>query len=121
MIAISPVLTVTDVGASVEWYAKLLGFELVFMNCHDEADESSAFYAVLNAGDCLLHLGRQAEMEQSAGHSGFELTTDRFDEVHAGALEQGADFYFELTLNPMGDENFALNDPDKNRIIVVRD
>ena len=121
MKGITPVLTVTDLTRSLEWYEKVLGFEPVFVNRHEEDDAASAFYAVLNAGSCMLHLGRDTEMEQVAGNSGFEVSTDRFDAVHKTAVESGVDFYFDITLNPAGDENFALNDPDGNRIIVVRD
>ncbi|MEM7426476.1 MAG: VOC family protein [Pseudomonadota bacterium] len=121
MMHIAPVLTVTSLEAALPWYRDILGFEEVFVNRHDEAEEASAFYAVLSAETSFLHIGRDLEMEQIAGQSGFELTTDRFDEIHAAAKAHGASFYFDICLNPMGDENFALNDPDNNRIVVVRE
>ena len=116
---LTPVLTVTSVDRAVTWYGEILNFEPVFVNQHDETD-ASAFYAVLSCETAFLHLGRDVEMEQTAGHGGFEISTDQFDAVHAAARNGGVEFYFEICLNPAGDENFAIHDPDKNRIIVTK-
>ena len=119
MLNLTPVLTVTSVDRAVAWYGEILNFEPVFVNKHDD-NNASAFYAVLSCEKAFLHLGRDTEMEQTAGQGGFEMATHRFDIVHATAINSGVEFYFEICLNPVGDENFAILDPDKNRIIVTR-
>lgn len=119
MAQLTPVLTVTDLDRALKWYGDVLDFEAVFVSRHEDGD-GAAFYAVL-AGDAgALHLGRDAEMEQVAGNGGFEIATDTFDAIHERARQSGTPFYFEISFNPAGDENFAILDPDRNRIIVTR-
>lgn len=117
---IAPVIVVTSVQKSAAWYEAVLGFDVIDLAGHDDAGDE-AFYAVLSCDEGVIHLGRDSEMEQAAGQSGFELTTGRFEAVHAKAKEADAEFYFDIQIGPSGDENFAIVDPDGNRLIIARD
>ena len=119
MTGIAPVLVVTSVEDSVTWYTEILGFEVTFTT--DPADGGGrVFYASLWKDDAGLFLGRDVEMEQTAGHGGFDLTTGDFDQIHTRAVEKKVRFYMEPSVNPMGDDVFGIVDPDGNRIVVTR-
>ena len=116
----TPILVVTSVKRAITWYEEILGFDRLFP-LEAEAVSDDLAYVVLGNDNGALHLGRDREMEQSAGHGGFEMATTDFDGIHARAQDHNVTFYFDISLNPAGCENFAIVDPDGNRIIVVRD
>ena len=118
MATISPVFSVKSVYVAVEWYQRVLGFESLYLN-EEVGEEDSLNYAVLAWDGIGLHLGLVAEMDVRAGNSGCQINTRRFEQAHRRATEEGADFKWQIVLNPVGERNFGLRDPDGNQIVIT--
>ena len=118
MTSIAPVLTVKSVARSVEWYQRLLGFEAVYLN-EEPGEDDSLNYAVLRSGSISIHLGRESDMGMVAGNGGCQINTERFEEIHQIATDEGADFHLAMGRNPVGERNFGIRDLDDNRIVIT--
>ena len=118
MASITPVLTVSSVYRSVEWYQRILGFEPVYLN-EQPGEDDSLNYAVLRSGSLSIHLGRESDMGMIAGNGSCQINTERFDEIYQIATEEGADFYIAMSRNPVGERNFGIRDLDHNGIVVT--
>lgn len=114
--AVHPVLMVTDVSASIEFYRRL-GFELAFADSKDDPK-----YAGVRRDAVELHL----QWHDAADLSSVDRPTYRF--LVAGVDELSAEFATvepaldrtEVGDTPWGTREFHVRDPDRNGLQFYR-
>lgn len=109
-------LHVSSLERSVDFYANMLGFELIeredFMG-HQMAH-------MQNGGVRLFLLQEPPAWPPQWHHLGSMLhfvVTDDIEAFHAFLLEKGAHIFRELSVGPWGDRMFILVDPDGYRLL----
>lgn len=116
-------LSVSDPIAMAEWYARVLGFHIVFSG----ADQEKAVAFVGDAsGNCMLELGRLPGIEplQSVQSHPLQLhialASDHPAQDADYLIAHGASFIEEATFKRPGEELLLLRDPWGNSIQLAK-
>jgi hypothetical protein len=121
-----PILNVSDIHASFEWFAKL-GWDKGFEWKADPSDDAPGFGAV-ETGSCEIFLCRdgQGSRGKGANHSTFgpdgdetsdkgvwmSIWVDDVDTIHQRCLSEGLDITHPPTYEPWGIREFHVRHPD---------
>lgn len=117
--AIEPFLDCRDISASIEFYTKVLDFELVVVPDPDPEQFGSRYAAVSRDGD-ILHLSSHAR-ENGAFGAAIYVRVNNIDELCERFLSNG----LSLTVpsggscpvdQTWGMREFGFRDPDGNKI-----
>lgn len=116
---IAPVLTVTDVKAAIDWYARAFGFAPGYVN-RDDGDETGASwnYALLETGGTEIHLCKTVadDVTLSSPSNCYVFVSDiNASYKHLSAM--GADVA-QVTEMPWGSFECWLHDPYGNRLVL---
>ncbi|MPZ98483.1 MAG: hypothetical protein GEU80_03935 [Dehalococcoidia bacterium] len=106
-LAARPNLPVSDVARSVEFYRRVLGFDV-------RVDAPEFGLAVVGKEDAEIALLRT----DSPPPGGCYLTVEGVDTLHARCVEAGATIAVALQTQPWGMRDFVLEDPDGHRIAL---
>lgn len=110
VLAAVPIVPVTDLTASLGWYAAL-GFVP-----RSDADSHAHQYALLTMGAVELHLrqlGQGEVIPKEHSPAGVYLRVEGVDQVFTQLKQKGSlAFVFEPTNQPWGMREFAVSDPD---------
>ena len=112
---LQPILWVSDIERSVDFYTEKLGFDLGFAMT---GDGGRMLHASVVNGDVTLMLGYKDEantpVEGRGLGGGAELYTmmDGVDDYYARVRGAGTAFTQELTDQYWGDRTFTVTDPD---------
>ncbi|MDB4906158.1 MAG: Glyoxalase-like domain protein [Gemmatimonadetes bacterium] len=105
-------LTVRDVGKSLDWYTRVLGFTLDNKYEH----EGKVVGASLKAGDVRILLnqddGKKGERQFGVGFSMMITTTQSVDEVASRVKAAGGALQSEPADMPWGARVFGIVDPE---------
>ena len=100
---------VRDVPASIDFYARALGFEVVV-----SMGEPPTF-AMVGADDAGLGLG-QTDQLAVAGFVCSYFNVEDVDALHRRCVEAGAKIVAPLTRQPWGNDDFVIADPDGHQL-----
>jgi uncharacterized glyoxalase superfamily protein PhnB len=109
---LTPILNVSDVPASLEWF-EALGWERGFA-WDDEAGmrSSEPTFASTQSGEVEIFLCLDGQGERGMWMSWFLSRREELDAVHARAVELGYEISMEPTDEPWGMREFHLRHPD---------
>lgn len=109
---LTPILNVSDVPASLEWF-EALGWERGFA-WDDEGGmrSSKPTFASIQSGDVEIFLCLDDQGERGMWMSWFLPSGEELDAVHARAVELGYEIAMEPTDEPWGMREFHLRHPD---------
>lgn len=103
---ITPILNVTDLAASFEWFAKA-----GWVKCWDWQDpgDDSASFGAVGSGECEIFLCREAQ-----GGRGTWMTVwvEDVDAIHEACVRQGLEVLCPPVDEPWGVREFHLRHPD---------
>ncbi len=102
-------LGVRDVTASIDFYAKAVGFEVVVT-----MGEPPTF-AMIGQGDSGLGLSRTAA-PQVADFACCYFNVEGVEELHRRCVDAGATIVGPLTRQPWGNYDFVIADPDGHQL-----
>jgi uncharacterized glyoxalase superfamily protein PhnB len=114
---VQPVLPVPDLAAAIDWYCRVLGFELDFV--HGEP----AFYARVKLGDrswgdpIYIHLQAGSKPIQPCGETRLHVGHD-IDGLHAHAVAAGAEVLLAPTDQPWGLREITLRAPGGHVLVL---
>ena len=123
VVGITPIFTVPDVAATVEYYRDRLGFDVVFMS----SPEGVGDYAAVSLGGHDIHFREGTAPEAPGIDGGVYIEVRDVDRFYAevktrGALEDGFPRSFdEIREHPPEDKDYGLRDTilvDPNGYIV---
>jgi uncharacterized glyoxalase superfamily protein PhnB len=106
----APQLLVDDLGRSLEFYERRLGFTRDFVY--------EGFYASVSRDRAVIHLKCAPKLEAERSHRKGGEHLDAFlavagiDELHAELVRRGAPITGELEEKPWGTRDFTVEDPD---------
>lgn len=112
LLAVSAVVTVSDVGAALAFYRDRLGCSLQWQD-----DPAHPNYAIVFRGPLSLHLqpaSRNAGAHAALGKSALYVWVDDAVALHAELASAGVAIAVPLCETPYGTREFALRDPDGN-------
>lgn len=118
--AVTPMLTVNDIAASVAWYRDVLGF-VVKEEMKNDAGELQGGVLVAGAVTFLLGQDDFAKGRDRVKGEGFRfyLTTRQdIDQLAADIKERGGELLHEPTDQPWGAREFAIADPDGFKLSI---
>ena len=116
---ISPVYPAADVAVAIEWYQRVLGFEVQVVN--PPGDEVPV-YAVLRRDSVALHVLRFDEAPfglRAPVQAQFWIDVD-LDELFAEVHRLGVEVVQPPADQPWGHRDFMVADPDRNIVWVTR-
>ena len=107
-----PIVTVSDINSSKEFYVETLGFKVDF-----DAGE----IAGLLHGSVMLYLIDQSSenQRQPAGSANLSFMTDEVDELCERCRRAGAEVFVEPDDRPYGQRDFAVRDRDGNVLVFA--
>lgn len=107
----SPTLPVRDVARSLEFYERVLGFEV-----RSRYGEPPT-YATLGAGEAYLSLSLDQE-GSAAGRVSCYITVTGVEALYERCKAAGADLDSDLAVRDYGMKDFVVHDPDENHILI---
>lgn len=118
--AVNPAFTVNDLEASLDYYTRILGFEV---KQRYPNPDGQVVGAVIEAGSVSLFLAQDdwAQGKERAKGVGFRLfctTAQDVDELAAAIKARGGELAHEPTDQPWGARDFAVVDPDGFKISI---
>ncbi|MGH0035733.1 MAG: bleomycin resistance protein [Myxococcota bacterium] len=108
--ACAPILVVSDVPASVDYYRDALGFDVAFVW------GEPSYYAGVCRDDVTLHLQAADRTERPAGGGAVSLFVGDADAIHRELVERGARVLMEPRTYPYGMRDFNAADLDGNQL-----
>lgn len=105
---VMPVLRVTDLSEAVDWYTRLLGFELCWRAANDGGGET----CMMEAGEVTLMLSTASHLARRPGFSGtlyFEMSGVR--EFFA-QIQNEVEVVWPVGETEYGTVEFGVKDPD---------
>ena len=109
--SLTPILNVSDLGASLEWF-EALGWERGFVWGEDGPGSAHPDFASVEAGEAEIFLCLDDQGARGAWMSWFVSTRAELDAAHARALELGYEIAREPADEPWGVREFHLRHPD---------
>jgi catechol 2,3-dioxygenase-like lactoylglutathione lyase family enzyme len=109
--SLTPILDVSDLGASLEWF-EALGWERGFAWGADGPGSADADFASVEAGDAEIFLCLDNQGARGAWMSWFVSSHAELDAVYARARELGYEISREPADEPWGVREFHLRHPD---------
>lgn len=113
---IMPELPVKNLSAAIEFYSGILGFRLE----HLHGDE----YAVMRRENSRIGLFRASEQTTEPGQGRLYAFITGIDEFYAGierTMKGGGRIIEPLANRPYGLKDFAMSDPEGNRLAFGQD
>ena len=108
---VTPILNVSDVPASLEWF-EALGWERGFVWGEDGPGSNEPDFASIQAGEVEIFLCLDGQGARGAWMSWFLPSLEELDAVHARARELGYEISMAPTDEPWGMREFHLRHPD---------
>lgn len=106
----APVLSVSDVAASLSYYCDVLGFDEAFRW------GEPLYYAGVCRGAVALHLTSAEERRAHRGLGILSLFVEDADVAHRELAARGANVTVEIADRPYGMRDFMVEDPDGNQL-----
>ena len=115
--SIMPVLRVTDLSRSIDWYTGVLGFELCWRAPNDGGGEN----CMLQAGDSNLMLSTGSHLGDRPAFTGtLYFRTEGVRELF-GNVQNRADIVWPLETMDYGTLEFGIRDPDGYTLAFAED
>ena len=117
--AVMPAITVSDLGASIEWYRDVMGF--VVANAIEH--EGQRVGAMIIAGSIQFLLGQDdfakgRDRQKGIGFRLYCVSEQDIDELAATIRARGGTLDQEPTDQPWGARDFSVVDPDGFKISI---
>jgi len=106
----STVFHVRDLPTSLEFYSRVLGFDVNFRY------GTPGSYAGLSWRGVHLHLSSAYPYKDNTGHGNLYIHCDEIDRLYQRFDAAGAGFYSRIENRAYGMRDFAIRDPDGNQI-----
>jgi catechol 2,3-dioxygenase-like lactoylglutathione lyase family enzyme len=112
-----PVISTSDLPATVAWFEKTLGFK------HEWSWGDPPVYAGVTAGSAMLYISHDPELAAAIRERG--LTPDVFlwvtniDRVYDQHRAKGAEIVEELVQRPWGVRQYVIQDPNGYRLKIA--
>lgn len=122
---LSPILSVADIDASIDYYTTKLGFSL---NWRLADDQDRATFASVSLGEAEILLGTidfvAADQRDKLGigvqfHLELPVEMD-IDELYVAAWDAGANIVREIETREWGERAFVVNDLDGYNYMIAR-
>lgn len=107
----APVFVVSDLGASLVYYERALGFEVAF------SWGEPAFYAGVCRGNVTIHLQAASATERPVGTSLLNVFLGSADAIHDELRQRGARIRKPPASYPYGMRDFDVEDLDGNVVV----
>ncbi len=104
------VFHVTNVERSIDFFTNQLGFAVDF-----KFGEPFS-YARLSLGDAYLHISSGYPYKNNTSHGNMYTVFDEIDELYNALVKADVDFYCPIGNREYGIRDFAIKDPDENKI-----
>jgi catechol 2,3-dioxygenase-like lactoylglutathione lyase family enzyme len=108
---VAPIFPVTDIKRSLEYYTEALLFVVGF-EWADASDEAIR-YAVLQSGNCELHLTHSEKPQRAVAYFFVDGVIEYYEAVKA----RNSNITCEIEDQPWEMREFEVADPDGNRLI----
>ena len=118
--AITPMITATDLQASLDWYRDVLGFTLA--QEYKQGDQVVGVRLVAGAAEMMLtqdDFAKGRDRKKGVGLRLYCTTTQDVDQLAAAIKERGGQLAQEPTDQPWGARDFAVVDPDGFSISIM--
>ena len=121
--SISPVLTVSDVDASMAFYRNVLGFPDGNVL---RTPGGHAVHAMVQNGSAMIHFGPAEGASGSPERRGsgvifyVELGDDYVDRYYESVVRNGANVVEPIETKPWGDRTFIVADPDGYQLMFAK-
>jgi len=106
----STVFHVRQLAQSIDFYSRVLGFDVNFRYGTPER------YAGLSWRGVHLHLSSAYPYKDNTGHGNLYIHCDEIDLLYEKLDAAGAEFYSRIENRPYGMRDFSIKDPDGNQI-----
>ena len=117
--AITPMITATDLQASLDWYRDVLGFTLA--QEYKQGDQVVGVRLVAGAAEMMLtqdDFAKGRDRKKGVGLRLYCTTTQDVDQLAAAIQERGGQLAQEPTDQPWGTRDFGVVDPDGFNISI---
>lgn len=104
------VFHVSNFGKSLDYYTRILGFEIDFRH------GKPVSYAGLSWKNVHLHISATYPYRNNTGHGNFYIYCAEIDRLYARLDAAGVEFYSRISDREYGMRDFAIKDPDGNQI-----
>ena len=105
---ISPVLQVSDLDESIQFYKDILGFD------HDFTYGAPPYYAGLRMGCISIHLNMADKTSSRVGKGSVFISCDEVDTYYEKLTDKGVEITSELATWPYDVRDFQIKDIDGN-------
>ncbi len=117
--AVMPAITVSDLGASIEWYRDVMGFVVA----NEIEHEGQRVGAMIIAGSVQFLLGQDdfakgRDRQKGIGFRLYCVSEQDIDELAATIRARGGTLDQEPTDQPWGARDFSVVDPDGFKISI---